>query len=882
MLQKATTVSGFYLEYNNGYWQFSRMNTDTTNATGEAAKSDAAATTGWTHLVGTHDVSTGKMTLYVNGVAQSTTATDTSPIPSNGSLLVGHDWYNGAGGNNFNGSIADLRVYSSAVTATQAGNLYAKGSVTGDPSPSSWYRYDSAPGGIGQVSSSTANSDGGWYTTTAAGYDNMGRPLGGSVTIPASEGALAGTYTQNIVYDTVGHVSTTSYSAAGGLASETVTNTYDALGNPNGVTGTGIGSGSTTYVAGTLYTPLGPIQTRTLGPSGLGQVVRTYGYDQQTQQLDTLLATATTAAGTSQIQADTWHRDADGNVAAITSPTQNQCFGYDSLARMTSAYTTTGTTSSTTGDTVAGDCTGANHTAGPAPYDASWQFGDTGNTLSVTNAITSTTNNWSYTDATHAHAPTGQGTDTFGYDADGDMTTRNTAANGNQTLDWNKLGQLADVKVGTNTTGFVYGPDGSRLIRHDPGGATELFLPGEQLTLSGTGTVTAARYYIAPDGTTIAVRTPANLNWLLSDTQGTDNLTVDAATGNCTHQYYTPYGAQRGGNTIQNTTDHAFLDHVQDYGTGLVQDGARYYDPAIGHFISPDPVNTGAPGQLNAYQYADANPVTSSDPSGRMLPSDAGDGGVAKCGDVEFIGPCAGNSSTLGALLPPVTQPTCPDMHEWCGRLGKDPHGSNNTENEDLKKYLNHDGESGYAFMWTAASDAALYASLQAISVWNNNTYASDYLSNWLDSNGDKAMGSDAVMSYYNSTPVKPQIDGVALTEAGTLNVGETGFSSWQSVVSEKGEKHPSISPAEHGNMRRGSDADWYLAFNRADYRVAVTRNSATSITYEVQVVKFYSFDHDFLGYTAKQFAHLNYAGFAQNYVAQGVSSPITISLGSS
>jgi len=67
---------------------------------------------------------------------------------------------------------------------------------------------------------------------------------------------------------------------------------------------------------------------------------------------------------------------------------------------------------------------------------------------------------------------------------------------------------------------------------------------------------------------------------------------------------------------LQATTDHAFLGHVQDYGTGLVQDGARYYDPALMTFISPDPVNNGSPGQLNAYAYAGNNPVTASDPSG--------------------------------------------------------------------------------------------------------------------------------------------------------------------------------------------------------------------------------------------------------------------------
>ena len=41
---------------------------------------------------------------------------------------------------------------------------------------------------------------------------------------------------------------------------------------------------------------------------------------------------------------------------------------------------------------------------------------------------------------------------------------------------------------------------------------------------------------------------------------------------------------------------------------------ARYYDPAIGRFISEDPARDG----LNWYGYCDANPVNLVDPEGRL------------------------------------------------------------------------------------------------------------------------------------------------------------------------------------------------------------------------------------------------------------------------
>ena len=190
----------------------------------------------------------------------------------------------------------------------------------------------------------------------------------------------------------------------------------------------------------------------------------------------------------------------------------------------------------------------------------------------------------------------------------------------NQALTWNAEQQLTSIIAAAGTTGYVYGPDGNRLIRHDPGtNHATLFLGGEELALNGAA-VTATRYY-TEGATTVAQRTATGVTWLLADTQGTTSIAVDATTGAVIRQYYTPYGQQISGSTLQATTDHAFLGRVQDYGTGLVQDGARYYDPTIGHFISPDPLNSGSPDQLNAYAYAGDNPATDSDPTGRSTPA---------------------------------------------------------------------------------------------------------------------------------------------------------------------------------------------------------------------------------------------------------------------
>jgi RHS repeat-associated protein len=64
-----------------------------------------------------------------------------------------------------------------------------------------------------------------------------------------------------------------------------------------------------------------------------------------------------------------------------------------------------------------------------------------------------------------------------------------------------------------------------------------------------------------------------------------------------------------------------FTGHVMDPGAKLVYMQQRYYDPAIGRFLSPDPVQTDLKtgGSFNRYAYAAANPYRYIDPDGRAI-----------------------------------------------------------------------------------------------------------------------------------------------------------------------------------------------------------------------------------------------------------------------
>lgn len=66
--------------------------------------------------------------------------------------------------------------------------------------------------------------------------------------------------------------------------------------------------------------------------------------------------------------------------------------------------------------------------------------------------------------------------------------------------------------------------------------------------------------------------------------------------------------------------DHKFTGQPFDSETGLYYYGGRYYDPALGRFISPDPIVPGvfSPQALNRYSYCFNNPTTLVDPTGHI------------------------------------------------------------------------------------------------------------------------------------------------------------------------------------------------------------------------------------------------------------------------
>lgn len=118
--QEGEEQSAFHLGYqgNTGEWVF-KMSPEDEYWDGSrqwaTITSAAPAQVGvWTHLLGTYDEQTGKITLYVDGVEQGT-ATHTGPWNAQGPLTVGRALFQGAGNYYWPGAIDDVKIWDRLV-----------------------------------------------------------------------------------------------------------------------------------------------------------------------------------------------------------------------------------------------------------------------------------------------------------------------------------------------------------------------------------------------------------------------------------------------------------------------------------------------------------------------------------------------------------------------------------------------------------------------------------------------------------------------------------------------------------------------------------------------------------------------------------------------
>ncbi|WP_405762038.1 ricin-type beta-trefoil lectin domain protein [Streptomyces sp. NBC_00045] len=345
----------------------------------------------------------------------------------------------------------------------------------------------------GQPTSSTryvGGSAGQAYTTTVKGYDEAYRVTASTTTIPGTEvGQAAGTtfsYTTTAGYDQLtGQLKASQFPALGGLPLDKMSYSRNDYGQMYAY------AGATTYDVQTNYDAFGRVIRSTVNPYAT-QVVVTADYDQATGRLRNQYLDKQTSLNGAVQQTGYTYNDA-GRITSVTtvpdntpSATDRQCFAYDSLGRLTTAWTdTAGVTVPAASEKQTQDqgwCTSTAPSAatigGGNPYWHDYTYDVTGNRKTFTahdltgdttkDTVTTqtfpaagTTNNGGGSGGPHALTGTsskvGTSTTVSGsnrYDAVGNTTSTYTSKTGTAGLVWNSEGKLASYTPPIPITGI--------------------------------------------------------------------------------------------------------------------------------------------------------------------------------------------------------------------------------------------------------------------------------------------------------------------------------------------------------------------------------------------------------------------------------------------
>ena len=313
--------------------------------------------------------------------------------------------------------------------------------------------------------------------------------------------------------------------------------------------------------------------------------------------------------------------DAVNNVVgvstSISGQTDTQQFCYDNLDRLTWS-----------GTSGIPPCSGVSFSAGTltgAQYQQSESYNVYGGLTSGPDGSDT------YGDSSHPHAITSTSNGySAAYDAAGDETCRATSnattCSGTQTgqqLSYDAEGRLSSWQNQPSNPGstvnYLYDGSGNRVAMLSTSGSTTTLTAyiGSIEEVQTTGSSTQTTTYYAVGGHRIAANVNGSFYYFGYDALGSQVMVLNASGTVVGSQLYGPYGSSRY-STGTLPTSIGFTGQHTDNVTGLDYYNARYYDPVVGIFLSPDDVEGNFQG-TDPYSYVANNPETDTDPTGHFL-----------------------------------------------------------------------------------------------------------------------------------------------------------------------------------------------------------------------------------------------------------------------
>ena len=540
----------------------------------------------------------------------------------------------------FAGLIDEVGTQDQPLKAVETGT-YAAAQIHTPGTIATTYGYDSA----GNPTKVVDGKGSTWWTT----YNTWNLPesqIEPSKDIAPVEPETNRTFT--VVYNAAGLV--TDDRQPGAI---TITNTYDQLGRITAQTGIGA-AGSRSFA----YDQANHIAAAS-HPTG----TITYAYDDRG-----LLRAAGGPAGTA-----TFDYNANGQLSSRTDAAGTATFTYTTRGELYAlAEPATGRTLINTYND-ASQPTGVNYNNGAAgaatrtyTYDARGRLAT--DTLTNTSAAVTASTTYTYdrnnqliakTTGPSAVADNGtnryfydragrlngwqkpdNGFNQYVYDDNGNRTKNNTLnstydqrnrllTNETTSYTWNPRGTLASSTIGGVTTNFAYDAFGEltstgtlsltydalgRPAARTNGATTNFTYTGAAADPTADGTFTYTR---TPGGLPVAIAQGATKSFTALNGHGDVATTHTTSGALAASKAYDPYGVPTA--TTGSNPSIGYQADWTDPTNGLVNMGARWYQPTTATFVSRD-TNFGrldTPVSLNRYTYANNNPIGYFDPTGR-------------------------------------------------------------------------------------------------------------------------------------------------------------------------------------------------------------------------------------------------------------------------
>ncbi|MBS0661392.1 MAG: putative Ig domain-containing protein, partial [Verrucomicrobia bacterium] len=220
------------------------------------------------------------------------------------------------------------------------------------------------------------------------------------------------------------------------------------------------------------------------------------------------------------------------------------------------------------------------------------------------------------------------GTESFGHDANGDLTTR-VDANGTTTYVYGPQQELTEIRRdGVTVATYAYDVLGRRLWKDVGGVRTYFHWVGNALVaeaqVDGGGQLTVTRSYgyrpNQPDGLEpIFLREGGNYYFYANDHLGTPVALLSSNGTVVWSARYEAFGRLAATGSAALTNNLRGSNQYFDAESGLHYNLQRYYDPVLGRYLQSDPL--GVRGDINNYAFANNAPLQMVDPEGTQAQS---------------------------------------------------------------------------------------------------------------------------------------------------------------------------------------------------------------------------------------------------------------------